>query len=92
MAVLPRVVAGGGEDDDGEPDKMAIAVQRISRFTGWVKRSIVGLLKGIANFIIRIIKCQSPIRSQEVVLEMTEEKDFQVRQRPFEQSEGCFDN
>ncbi len=69
---------GGGEDDDGEPDKMAIAAQRISRFVAWVKRSIIGFLRGGVNFIVRIIRCQSP-RRQDIAMEMTEDKDFQVR-------------
>ena len=69
---------------------MAIAAQRISRFVGWTKRSIVGLIRGFFGLIIRIIRCQ-PAKRQDVALEMTEEKDFQVR-RPFTDREGAGGN
>ncbi len=76
--IIVSLVSGGGEDDDGEPDKMAIAAQRISRFTGWFKGSIVRLMKGMVNFVIRLVRCQLGRRNPDVALEMQEDRDFAV--------------
>ena len=70
---------GGGEDDDGEPDKMAIAFQRISRFKAWIKGGIVGFFRGIRNGVIRLIRRGDSRSGTEVPLEVIDNCDL-VRQ------------
>ncbi len=69
--------SGSGEDDDGEPDKMAIAGQRVSRFVACIKRGVGGFFRGIMNRIVRLVRGR-PLTHPDIALEVTEEKDFQV--------------
>merc|ERR550532_3569176 len=45
-------MGGGAEEGDDEPDKMAIAFNRIGRFKRWIKQSIGNFFRGIKNSIV----------------------------------------
>ena len=47
LLLLFSIFIGGAEADDGEPDKMVIAFQRIGRFKRWIINGIKGFFIGI---------------------------------------------
>lgn len=77
-------ILGGAEEGDGEPDKMAIAFDRIGRFKGYIKSSIANFFRGIKNGIVRAIRGprggngNGSAGADIIALEVTDEKDFQV--------------
>ena len=81
---LFQSLIGGGEEGDGEPDKMFIAFDRIGRFKRWVAGGIVGFFRGIKNSIVRAIRGPRAVNGSGsggadiIALEVTDEKDFQV--------------
>ena len=83
---------GGAAEEDGEPDKMFIAFDRIGRFKRWVIGGIVGFFRGIKNGIVRAIRGprggngSGSAGADIIALEVTDEKDFQVRN-----TYTCFD-
>ena len=78
------IFSGGGEEGDGEPDKMAIAFGRIGRFKRWVGSSIANGVRGIKNSIVHAIRGtrggngSGSGGADIIALEVTDEKDFQV--------------
>ena len=67
-------VSGGDEGDDGEPDKMMIAFGRFGRLKRWIGASVRNALGSCKRAITG-----RPQGNEELALEATEEKDFQVR-------------
>ena len=84
------IFQGGAEEGDDEPDKMAIAFNRIGRFKRWIKQSIGNFFRGIKNGIVRAIRgprggTGSGSGGPDIIaLEVTDEKDFQVNTLPIE--------
>ena len=81
------MIAGGAEEGDDEPDKMAIAFNRIGRFKRWIKESIANFFRGIKNSIVRAIRGPRGGNGNGsggpdiIALEVTDEKDFQVSRK-----------
>jgi len=71
------LTSGGKDGGDDEPDKMAIAFDRIARFKAWIKNGIIGFFRGIKNRLLRLIRGGGG-RGDDIQLEVTEENDFQV--------------
>ena len=82
--LLCSIFIGGAEADDGEPDKMVIAFQRIGRFKRWIINGIKGFFIGIKNTIVGAVRGPRGGNGNNsggadiIALEVTDEKDFQV--------------
>ena len=78
-------VTGGKDEDDGEPDKMAMAIGRFGRLKRYICASIA---RGFRS-LVRAIRGDgsgggvggaggSARRENDIALEVTDERDFQV--------------
>ena len=76
-------VTGGKDEDDGEPDKMAMAIGRFGRLKRYICASIA---RGFRS-LVRAIRGDgsggggaggSTRRENDIALEVTDERDFQV--------------
>ena len=85
----PFFVAGGKDEDDGEPDKMAMAIHRFGRLKRFIVTSIASGFRWLKNRIILAIRGgpagQDSVgnnvgnrRDNDIALEVTDERDFQV--------------
>ena len=81
-------VPGGKDEDDGEPDKMAMAIHRFGRLKRFIVASIASGFRWLKNRIILAIRGGpagdgvgnnlSNRRDNDIALEVTDERDFQV--------------
>ena len=68
--------------EEDEPDKMAIAVQRIGRLKRFIIRVIKGFFCGIKGALCFIFRCgKARVRETDMDLDILADKEFQVRSR-----------
>ena len=74
---------GNEQKEDDEPDKMAIAAQRIGRLKRFIIRVIKGFFCGIKGALCFIFRCgKARIRETDMDLDILADKEFQVSSRP----------
>ena len=68
--------------EEDEPDKMAIAAQRIGRLKRFIIRVIKGFFCGIKGALCFIFRCgKARVRETDMDLDILADKEFQVRSR-----------
>ena len=77
MCICFITLIGGKDEDDGEPDKMAIAFGRFGTLNRFIKSSIASCFRGIKNKIVGAIR-GGHHRENDIALEAADERDFQV--------------
>ena len=71
------IFTGGKDEDDGEPDKMAMAIGRFGRLKRWICASIARGFRSLVR-AIRGGGTAPARRENDIALEVTDERDFQV--------------
>ena len=79
---FPFTSPGNEKMEDDEPDKMAIAAQRIGRLKRFIIRVIKGFFCGIKGALCFIFRCgKARIRETDMDLNILADKEFQVSPR-----------